>query len=58
MENIIGFEEWAMNEDYVILSPEINGVRYFIGADSDLRVAKRIAKNHGGEVFDIMDVVI
>ena len=58
MENIIGFEEWAMNEDYVILSPEINGVRYFIGADSDLRVAKRIAKNHGGEIFDIMDVVI
>lgn len=58
MENIIGFEEWAMNENYVILSPEINGVRYFIGADSDIRVAKRIAKNHNGEVFDILDVVI
>lgn len=58
MENIIGFEEWAMEEDYVILSPEINGVRYFIGADSDLRVAKRIAKKHNGEVFGILDVVI
>lgn len=58
MENIIGFEEWAMNEDYVILSPEINGVRYFIGANSDLKVAKRIAKSHNGEVFDILDVVI
>ena len=58
MENIIGFEEWAMNEDYIILSPEINGVRYFIGANSDLRVAKRIAKNHNGEVFDTFDVVI
>lgn len=58
MENIIGFEEWAMNEDYIILSPEINGVRYFIGADSDIRVAKKIAKNHNGELFDIFDVVI
>lgn len=58
MENIIGFEEWAMNEDYVILSPEINGVRYFIGANSNLKVAKRIAKSHNGEVFDILDVVI
>ena len=58
MENIIGFESYAMDEDYVILSPEINGVRYFIGADSDLKVAKRIAKNHNGEVFDILDVVI
>lgn len=58
MENIIGFEEWAMDEDYVILSPEINGIRYFIGACSDIRAAKRIAKNHNGEVFDILDVVI
>lgn len=58
MENIIGFEAWAMDEDYVILSPKINGVRYFIGADSDIRVAKRIARNHNGEVFDILDVVI
>lgn len=58
MENIIGFEEWALDEDYVILSPEINGVRYFIGAGSDLKVAKRIAKNHNGEVFDILDVII
>ena len=58
MENIIGFESYAMDEDYVILSPEIDGVRYFIGAVSDLRVAKRIAKNHNGEVFDILDVVI
>ena len=58
MENIIGFESYAMDEDYVILSPEINGVRYFIGADSDLKVAKRIAKKHDGEIFDILDVVI
>lgn len=58
MENIIGFEAWAMDEEYIILSHEINGVRYFIGADSDLRVAKRIAKNHNGEVFDILDVAI
>lgn len=58
MENIIGFEEWALNEDYVILSPEINGVRYFIGACSDSKAAKRLAKKHNGEVFDILDVVI
>lgn len=58
MENIIGFEEWAMDENYIILSPEINGVRYFIGACSDIRAAKRIAKKHDGEIFDILDVVI
>lgn len=58
MENIIGFEEWAVDEDYVILSPEISGIRYFISANSDLKVAKRIAKNHNGEVFDILDVAI
>ena len=58
MENIIGFEEWAMDEDYIILSHEINGVRYFIGADSDIKVARRIAKKHDGEIFDVLDVII
>lgn len=58
MENIMGFESWAMDEDYVILSHEINGVRYFINACSDIRVAKRLAKNNNGEVFNIIDVVI
>ena len=54
----MGFESWAMDEDYVILSHEINGVRYFINACSDIRVAKRLAKNNNGEVFNIIDVVI
>ena len=55
---MVGFEEWAMCEEFVILSAEIDGRRYFIDAVSDERKAARIAKRSGGEVFSIDDVIV
>lgn len=54
----VGFEEWAMCEEFVVLSAEIDGIRYFIDAVSDEREAARIARRRRGEVFSIDDVII
>ena len=55
---IIGFEESAMNDEYVILSPEFKGMRYFLMSTNSKEYAEKIAKRYNGEVFSIDDVIV